>query len=206
MNDSPLIHIVDDDPSFRTAMERLLRAAGYQTITYISVSDFLASFERNVPGCILVDLRMPEKNGLDLQKSLLESQNPIPIIFLTAYGDIPTTVRAMREGAIDFLTKPVKKEILFEAVKRALALDAVARERYTHITELQIRYQSLTVREREVLTHVIAGKLNKQIAFDLGTTERTIKAHRASIMEKLKIASLAELVRLAQALNIQPVP
>ena len=203
---SPLIHIVDDDSSFRTALERLLRAAGYQTITYISVSDFLASFEGNVPGCILVDLRMPEKNGLDLQKSLLESQNPIPIIFLTAYGDIPTTVRAMREGAIDFLTKPVKKEILFEAVKRALALDAVARERYTHITELQIRYQSLTVREREVLTHVIAGKLNKQIAFDLGTTERTIKAHRASIMEKLKIASLAELVRLAQALNIQPVP
>ena len=205
MKDSPLIHVVDDDPSFRTAMERLLRAAGYQAITYESVSSFLTSFEGNVPGCILVDLRMPEQNGLDLQKSLLKSQNPIPIIFLTAYGDIPTTVRAMREGAIDFLTKPVKKEILLEAVKRALTSDAAARERCAQITELQLRYQSLTPREREVLTHVIAGKLNKQIAFDLGTTERTIKAHRANIMEKLGIASLAELVRLAQALNIQPV-
>ena len=205
MKDSPVIHVVDDDPSFRTAMERLLRAAGYQAITYESVSSFLATFEGDAPGCILVDLRMPEQNGLDLQKSLLKSQNPIPIIFLTAYGDIPTTVRAMREGAIDFLTKPVKKEILFEAVQRALASDAAAREQCAQVQELQTRYQSLTPREREVLTHVIAGKLNKQIAFDLGTTERTIKAHRANIMEKLRIASLAELVRLAQALNIQPV-
>lgn len=205
MKDSPVIHVVDDDPPFRTAMERLLRAAGYQAIAYESVSRFLASFEGDVPGCILVDLRMPEHSGLDLQKSLLKSQNPIPIIFLTAYGDIPTTVRAMREGAVDFLTKPVKKEILFEAVERALARDAAAREQCAHIHELQTRYQSLTPREREVLTRVIAGKLNKQIAFDLGTTERTIKAHRAHIMAKLSVESLAELVRLAQALSIQPV-
>lgn len=204
MKDSPVIHVVDDDPSFRSAMERLLRAAGYRAITYESVPGFLASFDGNAPGCILLDLQLPGQNGLDLQKSLLKSQNPIPIIFLTAYGDIPATVRAMRDGAVDFLTKPVKKEILFEAVKRALARDAEARERCTQITELQLRYQSLTPREREVLTHVIAGKLNKQIAFDLGTTERTIKAHRASIMEKLRIASLPELVRLAQALKIQP--
>lgn len=204
MKDPAVIHVVDDDPSFRAAMQRLLRAAGYQAIAYNSVANFLASFEGNEPGCILVDLRMPEQNGLDLQKSLLKSKNPIPIIFLTAYGDIPTTVRAMREGAIDFLTKPVKKEILFEAVERALARDATAREQCAQIHELQTRYQSLTPREREVLTHVIAGRLNKQIAFDLGTTERTIKAHRASIMEKLRIASLAELVRLAQALDIPP--
>jgi FixJ family two-component response regulator len=204
MKDSAVIHVVDDDASFRTAMERLLRAAGYQAIAYESVSNFLASFEGSDPGCIVVDLRMPEQTGLDLQKSLLKSENPIPIIFLTAYGDIPTTVRAMREGAIDFLTKPVKKEILFEAVERALARDTAAREQCARINELQARYKSLTPREREVLTHVIAGKLNKQIGFDLGTTERTIKAHRAKIMEKLRIASLAELVRLAQALKIQP--
>lgn len=204
MKDSPVIHVVDDDSSFRSAMERLLRAAGYRAIAYESVSKFLASFEGNVPGCILVDLRMPEQNGLDLQNSLLKSKLSIPIIFLTAHGDIPTTVRAMREGAIDFLTKPVKKEILFDALERALARDAAAREQCAQINELQTRYQSLTPREREVLTYVIAGKLNKQIAFDLGTTERTIKAHRARIMEKLRIASLAELVRLAQALNIQP--
>ena len=205
MKDTPVIHVVDDDPSFRTATQRLLRAAGYQANAYESVSNFLASFEGNVPGCIVVDLRMPEQSGLDLQTSLLKSQNPIPIIFLTAYGDIPTTVRAMREGAIDFLTKPVKKEILFDAVNRALARDAAAREQVAQIQELQTRYQSLTPRECEVLTHVIAGKLNKQIAFDLGTTERTIKAHRAHMMEKLRIDSLAELVRLAQALNIPPV-
>lgn len=204
MKDPAIVHLVDDDSSFRTAMERLLRAAGYVTIAYESVSSFLSSFEGNAPGCILVDLRMPGQSGLDLQKMLLKSNKPIPIIFLTAYGNIPTTVRAMREGAIDFLTKPVKKEILFEAVERALARDAAAREQCAQIQELQTRYQSLTPREREVLTHVIAGKLNKQIAFDLGTTERTIKAHRASIMEKLRIASLAELVRMAQALNIQP--
>lgn len=204
MKDPAIVHLVDDDSSFRTAMERLLRAAGYVTIAYESVSSFLSTFEGNAPGCILVDLRMPGQSGLDLQEMLLKSNKPIPIIFLTAYGNIPTTVRAMREGAIDFLTKPVKKEILFEAVERALARDAAAREQCAQIQELQTRYQSLTPREREVLTHVIAGKLNKQIAFDLGTTERTIKAHRASIMEKLRIASLAELVRMAQALNIQP--
>lgn len=205
MKDSPIIHVVDDDPSFRSAMERLLRAAGYRAVTYESVPGFLASFGGDEPGCILVDLHMPDQNGLELQKALLKLQNPVPIIFLTAHGDIPTTVRAMRDGAVDFLTKPVKKEILFEAVKQALARDAEARERCTRIAELQLRHQALTPREREVLTHVIAGKLNKQIAFDLGTTERTIKAHRASIMEKLSIGSLPELVRFAQALSIKPV-
>jgi FixJ family two-component response regulator len=148
---------------------------------------------------------MPGQSGLDLQRLLIEAKNPIPIIFLSAHGDISTTVRAMQDGAIDFLTKPVKKEKLFNAIERAFAHDAEVRQRCAQIDGMRKRFQSLTAREREVLTHVIAGKLNKQIAYDLGTSERTIKAHRASITTKLQVQSVAEMVRLAQALDIEPV-
>ena len=201
----PIIHIVDDDPSFRTAVTRLLRAAKYEVRGYRSASEFLDSQPCADPGCILLDLRMPGVNGLDLQQSLAQMEERPPIIFLTGHGDVPASVRAMKAGAVDFLTKPVPRETLLRAVQNALDVDAKERAARAVLRALRNRYEELTPREREVLAHVVSGKLNKQIAFDLGTTERTIKAHRASIMEKLAVESVAELVRLAQALGIQPI-
>lgn len=193
----PVIHVVDDDASFRAAAIRLLRAGGYAARAHGSVADFLASGSADEAECVLADLRMPGQSGLDLQSILRENGNPIPIVFLTAHGDIPTTVRAMRNGAVDFLTKPVTKESLFGALERALASG-------TERAALQEAWRSLTPRESEVLTHVIGGKLNKQIAFDLEISERTVKAHRANIMRKLALESVAELVRFAEALEIEP--
>jgi FixJ family two-component response regulator len=147
---------------------------------------------------------MPGPSGLDLQQSLATTEEPLPIVFLTGHGDIPTSVRAMSHGAIDFLTKPVKKHDLCAAVERALTRDAEEREKRARIRDLRARFEALTGREREVMAHVIGGQLNKQIAFDLGTSERTIKAHRASIMAKLRVQSVAELVRFAEELGIRP--
>jgi FixJ family two-component response regulator len=195
---------VDDDPSFRTAVTRLLRAAKYEVRGYASASEFLDSDPCAEPGCILLDLQMPGASGLDLQQSLARMEERLPIIFLTGHGDIPASVRAMKAGAVDFLTKPVRREALLNAIQNALGVDAKAREVRAASRELHDRYENLTPREREVLAHVVSGKLNKQIAFDLGTAERTIKAHRASIMDKLRVQSVAELVRLAQELRIQP--
>jgi FixJ family two-component response regulator len=200
----PIIHVVDDDPSFRTAVTRLLRAAKYEVRCYASASEFLGSDSCGSPGCILLDLRMPGVGGLDLQQSLAQMEERLPIIFLTGQGDIPASVSAMKAGAVDFLTKPVRREALLSAVQNALAIDAKGRSARALLRELHDRYATLTPREREVLVHVVSGKLNKQIAFDLGTAERTVKAHRASIMEKLCVQSLAELVRVAQELGIQP--
>jgi FixJ family two-component response regulator len=201
---TPIIHVVDDDPSFRTAVTRLLRAANYQVRGYASASEFLNSDPCAEPGCILLDLRMPGASGLDLQQSLARMEERLPIIFLTGHGDIPASVRAMKAGAVDFLTKPIRREALLHAVENALGVDAKGRAARAVLRELQDRYENLTPREREVLAHVVSGKLNKQIAFDLGAAERTIKAHRASIMDKLGVQSVAELVRLAQELGIQP--
>src|SRR4029077_11376418 len=202
---TPIIHVVDDDPSFRTAMTRLLRAAKYEVRGYASAAGFFDSDPFTEPGCILLDLKMPGASGLDLQQSLERMEERLPIIFLTGYGDIPASVRAMKAGAVDFLTKPVRREALLRAVQNALGVDARGRAARAVLRELQNRYENLTPREREVLVHVVSGKLNKQIAFDLGTAERTIKAHRASIMEKLGVQSVAELVRVAQELGIQPI-
>src|SRR5207244_7170247 len=156
-------------------------------------------------GCIILDLRMPGVSGLDLQQSLARLEERLPIIFLTGHGDIPASVRAMKAGAVDFLTKPVRREALLSAVKNALDVDAKGRAARVVLRELRDRYENLTPREREVLAHVVSGRLNKQIASDLGAAERTIKAHRASIMEKLGVQSVAELVRLAQELGIEPI-
>ena len=202
---TPIIHVVDDDASFRTAVTRLLRAATYEVRGYASASEFLDSDPSTDPGCILLDLRMPEVSGLDLQQSLARMEERLPIIFLTGHGDIPASVRAMKAGAVDFLTKPVQRETLLRAIQNALGVDAKGRATRAVLRELQNRYENLTPREREVLAHVVAGKLNKQIAFDLGTAERTIKAHRASIVEKLHVQSVAELARLAQELGIEPI-
>ena len=202
---TPTIHVVDDDQSFRAAVTRLLRAAKYEVRDYASASEFLDSDPCAGPGCILLDLRMPGVSGLDLQQSLARMEERLPVIFLTGHGDIPASVRAMKAGAVDFLTKPVRREALLTAVQNALGVDAKGRAARANLRELQNRYANLTLREREVLAHVVSGKLNKQIAFDLGTAERTIKAHRASIMDKLGVQSVAELVRLAQELGIEPI-
>ncbi len=198
------IYLVDDDQSFLRAVSRLLRAAGYTVQTFSSAADFLQRPPADTPGCVVVDLRMPGLDGMQLQAMLARTESPPPVIFLTGHGDIPTSVRAMRGGAVDFLTKPVKKEALFEAVDRALARSAAEREQHERLRGWRERYGRLTPREREVLAHVIAGRLNKQIADDLGASERTIKAHRAAIMEKLAVASVADLVRLAQDLGVRP--
>ena len=204
MSSSATIHVVDDDASFLTAVSRLLRTAGYTVRTFSSGAQFLKCLSSDMAGCVVLDLRMPGPNGMELQAALAKADNPLPVIFLTGHGDIPTSVRAMRRGAVDFFTKPVKKEALFEAVRRALDRDASERQQRTRQHALRMRYNVLTPREREVLTHVVAGQLNKQIADDLGTCQRTIKAHRAAIMDKLGVESVAQLVRLSQELGIQP--
>lgn len=200
----PTIYVVDDDASFLAAVTRLLRAGGFASKTFVSADEFTKNPPPDSPGCVIVDLHMPGMNGLELQDSLAKTSAPLPVIFLTGHGDIPTSVDAMRKGAEDFLIKPVKREKLFEAVLRALARNARERDTHTRQRELRARYETLTPREREVLAHIVTGQLNKQIAADLDTTERTIKAHRANLMAKLQMQSVAELVRLTQALGIQP--
>jgi len=200
-----IIHVVDDNPSFLAAISRLLQAAGFEVLTFSSAAEFLQRPAPETPGCAVLDLCMPGPSGMELQAALAQAENPLPVIFLTGHGDIPTSVNAMRQGAVDFLTKPVQKEALFDAVERALARDAKEREHRSRRRELRLRYARLTPREREVAGHVVAGWPNKQIAAKLGTCERTIKAHRAAIMEKLQVHCVADLVRLAQALEEQPV-
>jgi FixJ family two-component response regulator len=193
----PTIFVVDDDANFRTAISRLLRAGGYVVQTSKSAAEFLQSARTNGPGCVLLDLQMPGPSGLDLQSALARSDNPLPIVFLTGHGDIPSSVYAMRAGAEDFLTKPVKKEILFAAIERALARNSQEREQRARRRELRARFDALTPRECEVLEHVLRGQMNKQIAGDLDASERTIKAHRANLMAKLQVQSVAELLHLA---------
>jgi len=191
------VYVVDDDTSFLTAVTRLLRAGGYTVITCASATNFLRCSRTEEPACAIVDLQMPGLTGLELQDALAKMEDALPLIFLTGHGDIPTSVQAMRRGAEDFLTKPVKRELLFDAVERALARDATEREQRARQQELRARFDNLTPREREVLAHLLSGKLNKQIASDLGTTERTIKAHRANLLAKVAVQSMAELSRLA---------
>lgn len=195
---APVVHVVDDDASFLTAASRLLRAAGYTVQTFSSAAEFLAQLT-DTPGCVIADLRMPGLDGLDLQAALAQHANSLPIIFLTGHGDIPTTVRAMRQGAEDFLTKRAPKQDLLEAVKRALARDARRRAERVRLRELRARFDALTPRERDVLRHVVRGRLNKQIAADLNINERTVKLHRTAITTKLQVRSVAELTQLVQA-------
>ncbi|HKC43486.1 MAG TPA: response regulator [Burkholderiales bacterium] len=198
----PIVHVVDDDDSVRTAVVRLLQAAGYEARGYASAGEFLLGrSDRNAPGCVVLDVRLPGPSGLDLQEALARLEVPLPIVFLTGHGDIPMSVRAMKAGAVDFLTKPVSREALLAAVRVAVARDADTRAAREGLRGLRARYDSLTPREREVFAGIVAGRLNKQIAADLGTAERTIKAHRAHVMEKMDVASVAELVRLAGQLG-----
>jgi RNA polymerase sigma factor (sigma-70 family) len=198
----PIVHVVDDDASFLTAISRLLRANGFSVKTYSSAHKFLTHRDADAPGCVLADLRMPEMDGLDLQSALAQTPNPLPILFLTGHGDIPSSVRAMRDGAEDFLEKRAPKEKLLDAVTRALARDSREREARQRQRELRTLLDTLTEREREVLAHVVQGRLNKQIAWDLGIHERTVKLHRTAITTKLQVQSVAELTHLTQEAGI----
>jgi FixJ family two-component response regulator len=199
---SPVIHVVDDDSSFRRSTGRMLQAAGDQIALYESGYKLLETPLGGAPGCILLDLRMSGLNGLELQDRLLKLGQILPIIFLTGHGDIPTSVQAIKAGAEDFLTKPVPKQTLLAAVERALARGAKQREQHDQQVILRSLVSSLTPRETEVFERVVRGKLNKQIAFELGTSVRTIKAHRHAIMQKLKVRSVAEAVSIAERLGI----
>jgi len=199
---NPVIHVVDDDDSVRTGVVRLLQAAGFEARGYASAGEFLLGrSDRNAPGCVVLDVRMPGPSGLDLQDALARLEEPLPIVFLTGHGDIPMSVRAMKAGAVDFLAKPVSRDTLLASVRTALARDAETRAAREGLRLLRARYETLTPREREVFAGVVAGKLNKQIAADLGTAERTVKAHRAQIMGKMQVASVAALVHVADLLD-----
>lgn len=203
---APVIHVVDDDAGFRAALARLLQAASYQVVLYASASELLEIPWRNGPGCILLDLQMPGLDGLELQHRLAELGQSLPIVFLTGHGDVATSVRAIKAGAEDFLLKPVARDRLLEAVERALAHYEEGRERNAVLSSLRALVASLTPREHEVFMLLVRGKLNKQAAHDLGTSERTIKAHRHSIMQKLRVRSLAEAVSIAERLGILTAP
>jgi two-component system, LuxR family, response regulator FixJ len=192
------VHIVDDDASFRRAIGRLLQAEGFQVRQYASAGEFLISSPEHHCGCILLDIRMPGPNGLELQDALRQRDVQLPIIFLSGHGDIPMSVRAMKAGALDFLTKPIKRPNLLNAVRVAVDYDTSHRAHREQIRTCQERYATLTPRERQVFQFVVTGRLNKQIASELGTSQRTVKAHRSQVMRKMQVQSVAELVHVAE--------
>ena len=199
---SPTVFVVDDDPSVLKGLSRLLRSVGWQAATYGSPEEFLRQYDPAVPGCLVLDVAMPGVDGLELQRRLADAGCPLPIVFITGHGDIPTSVRAMRAGALNFLAKPVNDDELLGAVGEAVETDRVARRAQRDMALVRERLATLTPREREVFDQVVAGKLNKQIAGDLGTVEKTIKVHRAHVMEKMGARSLAELARMGERLGI----
>ena len=201
---SPTVFVVDDYAPVRSAVSRLLRAAAFAVAAFASPEEFLAQYDPHTPGCLVLDLDMPAVNGLELQRILARKGSVLPIIFLTGHGDVPKSVQAMKRGAIDFLTKPVNDENLLAAVRAAIEKDRALRREQTDLSEIRARLATLTPREREVLEHVVTGKLNKQIAGDLGTVEQTVKVHRARVMQKMRVQSVAELVRLTERCGISP--
>jgi RNA polymerase sigma factor (sigma-70 family) len=196
------VFLVDDDASFLQATSRLVRASGFAVKTFASAADFFSQRDQDAVGCLVADLQMPEMDGLELQAALARTRNPLPILFLTGHGDIPSSVRAMRDGAEDFLVKTAPKAELLDAIRRAVARDERERKTRMQRREVNERIDTLTEREREVFGHVIRGRLNKQIADDLGIVERTVKVHRKSITTKLGAPSVAELTRLAHEAGI----
>jgi FixJ family two-component response regulator len=196
-----MIHIVDDDRSVRTALARLLHAAKFETRTYASAAEFLVADLDNTPGCVVLDVALPGMSGMELQAATAKMEKALPIVFVTARGDIEMGVRAMKAGAVDFLTKPVKRDALLSAINAAVARDMQQRARRDEVHSLRARFDKLTGREREVFTQVVRGKLNKEIAYELGTSIRTVKAHRAQVMSKMEVDSLAELVHAADQLK-----
>jgi FixJ family two-component response regulator len=201
-----VIAIVDDDPSVRKGLERLIRSLGWQAETFVSAQEFLDRPRAEAPSCLVLDLQLPGLSGLDLQKRMSEAGLETPIVFLTGHGDIPASVKAMKAGAIEFLTKPVDEEELVKAIQEAIERDRRTRQQHAELHDLRDRYQSLTAREQEVMQQVISGLLNKQIAGELNITEDTVKFHRGHIMRKMQADSFADLVRMAETLGIRSHP
>jgi FixJ family two-component response regulator len=197
-----IVFIVDDDDGVRQSLKNLIGSVRLQVKVFASAQEFLRTKRPDVPGCLVLDVRLPGLSGLDLQKRMADAGIEIPIIFITGHGDIPMTVRAMKAGAVEFLTKPFRDQDLLDAIHQALERDRKTREERAKIEEVHSRYQSLTPREREVMALVVTGLLNKQIAGELGTSETTVKIHRHQVMEKMEAGSLAELVRMADKLGI----
>jgi len=197
-----IVYVIDDDASIRDALNSLLRSVGLEVRLFGSVQQFLRLKRPNIPSCLVLDVRLPGTSGLDFQRHLAEANVYIPIIFITAHGDVPMSVRAMKAGAVEFLTKPFRDQELLDAIQSALESDRGRREREAEIAVLRERFDLLTPREREVLPRVVSGLLNKQIAAELGTSEMTIKVHRASVMRKMQAESLVDLVKMAGRLGI----
>jgi FixJ family two-component response regulator len=196
------VYVVDDDEAVRDSLQWLLEGKDYRVRCFDSAESFLSRYDPREVACLIVDIRMGGMSGLELQDRLLERKSPLPIVFITGHGDVPMSVRAMKNGAVDFFSKPVKDTDLLNAIEEALARCARERSKRDEMEDIQSRVDSLTPREREVLEHIVVGQLNKQVAYDLGTVEKTIKVHRARVMDKMGVDSLAELVRLAERAGI----